>query len=73
MTNINKLVCESFSPALRPLGQAAIWGLTGLAAHQLTKDKKTKEMTSEEKKKNIKNALISAAAGGLAGFLGSKF
>lgn len=68
MITISDKLLNEIAPALV---QGAIWGASGLAAHKFTQDKKSKQMTPEEKKSNRNKMLATGLAGGAAGALGT--
>ena len=70
---IGVAICNEVAPLIPITTQAATWGLSSAAASKLTQDK---PKTKAQKKKNLKNLLISgalgAAAGGIGQYLSSK-
>lgn len=64
------MLCEN-AVAQQALKQALVWGTSAALSHKLTDDKKQKEMTPEEKKKNLKKLITTTAIGAGAGAAGS--
>lgn len=66
MSDINKLVEESYHPAV---AQAALWGLSSALGHHLAEKPKRKKMNAEQLKDHHRRMGVSFGTGALAGAL----